>query len=180
VSIDCPSHCGYLVAAYRYEDQHSRSLPAPNTPLVDARLTPGILQKHQQLLSAMAFTIAKFCSAEPTAADPDVLAAILALAESYRTLSSGIVYEKPPVIPVQMGLYNALSAFLTETKQQAGQPSFGTFKDSEVFQLLVFLYRMGSIRTNGRSRTRRFIEFLRGRFPGAQELKKEESRIIVP
>ncbi len=179
VSLDCPPDCAYLVAAHRYEDQHPRSLP-PDTPLLDVRLTSDIVHTHQQLLSAIAFTIAKFCSAQTTAADPDVLAAIQALAESYKTLSSGIVYERIPVIPVQRDLYNALSVFLTETKQQAGQSSFGAFKDSEVFQLLVFLFRMGLMRTNGRPWSRRFIEFLRGQFPGAQELKKEESRIIVP
>ena len=178
-SIDCPPDCGYLVAAHRYEDQHPRSLSA-ETPLLDVKLTSDIVHTQQQLLSAIAFTIAKFCSTETTAADPDVLAALQALAESYKTLSSGIVYERPPIVAVQRDLYNALSAFLTETKQQAGRSSFGTFKDSEVFQLLVFLFRMGLMRTNGRPRSRRFIEFLRGQFPGAQELKKEESRIIVP
>jgi hypothetical protein len=178
VSIDCPSDCGYLLAAHRYEDQQPRSLPA-NTPLLSVRLTSDIVHAHQQLLSAIAFTVAKFCAAQATAADPDVLAAIQALAESYRTLSSGIVYEKPPVIPVQRELYNALSAFLTATKQP-GQSSFGTFKDAEAFHLLVFLFRMGLMRSNGRPRSRRFIGFLRGRFPGAPELKKEESRIIVP
>ena len=179
VSIDCPSDCGYLLSAHRYEDQHPRSLPA-DTPLGEVRLTSDIVHTHQQLLSAIAFTVAKFCLSEGTAADPDVLAAIQALAESYKTLSSGIVYERPPAIPVQRKLYNTLSAFLTETKQRAGQSSFGASKDSEVFQLLVFLFRMGLMRTNGRSRSRRFIEFLRGQFPGAEELKKEESRIIVP
>lgn len=179
ISIDCPSDCAYLVSAHRYEDQHPRPLPA-GTPLLDVRLTSDIVHTHQQLLSAIALTIAKFCSSEPTATDPDVLAAIQALAESYKTLSSGIVYEKPPAIPVQRELYNSLSSFLTETKQQATQPSFGSFKDSEVFQLLVFLFRMGLMRTNGRARSKRFIEFLRGQFPGAQELKREESRIIVP
>ncbi len=179
VSIDCPPDCAYLVSAHRYEDQQPRSLP-PDTPLLDVRLTSDIVHTHQQLLSAIAFTIAKFCSSEPTAADGDVLAAIQALAETYKTLSSGIVYEKPPAHPVQRGLYNSLSTFLTETKQQTGQSSFGTFKDSEVFQLLVFLFRMGLMRTNGRPRSKRFIEFLRGQFPGAQELKRENSRIIVP
>ena len=178
VSIDCAPDCGYLVAAHRYEDQHPRSLPA-DTPLLSVRLTSDMVHTHGQLLSAIAFTVAKFCSAEATAADPDVLAALQALAESYRTLSSGIVYEKPPVIPVQKELYNALSTLLTETKRQ-GQSSFGTFKDSEVFHLLVFLFRMGLMRSNGRPRSRRFIGFLRGQFPGAQELKKEQSRIIVP
>jgi hypothetical protein len=36
------------------------------------------------------------------------------------------------------------------------------------------------LRTNGRPRSRLFIEFLRGQFSEAPELKKEESRIIVP
>jgi hypothetical protein len=39
---------------------------------------------------------------------------------------------------------------------------------------------MGLLRTNGRPRSRSFIEFLRGQFPGAHELKRKESRIIVP
>jgi hypothetical protein len=179
VSIDCPSDCAYLMSAHRYEGQHPRTLPA-DTPLLDVRLTSNTVHMHQRLLSAMAFTIAKFCSSEPTAADRDVLAATQAQAETYKTLSSGIVYEQPPAIPVQRELYNSLSSFLAEAKQQTGASSLGVFKDAEVFQLLVFLFRMGLMRTNGRPRSRRFIEFLRGQFPDAQELQREESRIIVP
>jgi len=167
------------VSAHRYEEQHPRSLPA-NMPLQDVRVTSDILRTHPQLLSAMAFSIAKFCSAQPAATDPDVLAAIQALAENYKTLASGIVYEQPPALPLQRELYNALSTFLRETREQAAPESFGSFKDSEAFHLLVFLFRMGLLRTNGRLRSRRFIEFLRGQFPGAQELKREESRIVVP
>jgi len=179
ITIDCPSDCGYLVSAHRYEDRHPRSLPA-DTPLLDVRIPSDTIHTHAQLLSAIAFTIAKCCASQPSATDTDVLAALRALAETYKTLLSGIVYEQPPVIPVQRELYDALSAFLTEAKQRSAQPSFTPVKDSEVFPLLVFLFRMGLLRTNGRSRSRRFIEFLRGQFPGAQELKREESRIIVP
>jgi hypothetical protein len=50
----------------------------------------------------------------------------------------------------------------------------------DLFYLWVFLYRMGLLHTNGRPRSRRFIEFLRSQFPQAPELKREESRIIVP
>jgi hypothetical protein len=133
-----------------------------------------------RLLSALAFTIAKFCSQQSAATDPDVLAALRAQAESYKTLVSGIVYEQPPASLVPRELYDALSAFLSEAKQNSAPASFGPVKDSEIFQLLVFLFRMGLLRTNGRPRSRRFIEFLRGQFPGAQELQKEQSRIIVP
>jgi hypothetical protein len=139
-----------------------------------------MIHSQPQLLSAIAFTIAKFCSAQPGVTDPDVLAAVQALAEAYKTLASGIVYEQPPAVPVQRELYDSVSKFLAETKQQPAQVSSGPIKDSAIFQLLVFLFRMGLLRTNGRPRSRRFIEFLRGRFPGAHELKREESRIIVP
>ncbi len=179
VSIDCPSDCAYLVSAHRYEDQHQRTLPA-DTPLLDVRLTEDIVQTHQQLLSAMAFTIAKFCAEHRGATDPDILTAIESLAKAYKTLASGIIYEQLPALPVQQELYSALSEFLTKTKQESAQNSFGAAKESETFQLLVFLYRMGLMHTNGRPRARRYIEFLRGQFPDAQELKKEESRIIVP
>ena len=179
VTIDCPADCGYLVSAHRYEDQHPRALSA-DTPLLDVRITSDIVHAQGQFLSAMAFTIAKCCAGQPSASDPDVLSALRALAETYKTLTSGIVYEQPPAIPVQRELYEAVATFFTEARQQPSQPSFAAVKDSEIFQLLVFLYRMGLLRTNGRPRSRRFIEFLRGQFPGSQELKREQSRIIVP
>jgi hypothetical protein len=180
VSIDCPSDCSYLVAAHRYENEHQRSLPA-DTPLLEEKIPQDTVYAHQQLMSALAFSIAKFCAVQPSATDPDVLAALQALAQTYKTLSSGIIYEKPPDAPLPRELYGALIALLTEIKkQQAERANSAAWKDSEVFFLLVFLYRMGLLRTNGRPRSRRFIEFLRAQFSQAPELKREESRIIVP
>jgi hypothetical protein len=180
VSIDCPSDCIYLIAAHRYENEHQRSIPA-DTPLLDEKIPQDTVYAHQQLMSALAFSIAKFCAVQPTATDPDVLVALEALAQTYKTLGSGIIYENPPVAPLPRELYAALIAFLMEVKkQQAERANSAAWKDSEVFFLLVFLYRMGLLRTNGRPRSRRFIEFLRAQFPQAPELKREESRIIVP
>jgi hypothetical protein len=180
VSIDCPADCSYLVAAHRYEDGQQRSLPG-DTPLLEEKIPQDIVYTHQQLMAALAFSIAKFCAVQPSAADSDVLIAIQALAQTYKTLSSGIIYEKPPDAPLARELYAALIAFLTEIKkQQAESGKSGSFKDSDLFFLWVFLYRMGLLRTNGRPRSRRFIEFLRSQFPQAPELKRDESRIIVP
>jgi hypothetical protein len=180
VTIDCPSDCSYLIAAHRYEDGHQRLLPA-DTLLLDEKIPQDIVYTHQQLMAALAFSIAKFCAVQPTAVDTDVLASIQALAQTHKTLSSGIIYEKPPDAPLPRELYAALTAFLSEVKkQQAERAGPVVLTDSEVFYLLVFLYRMGLLRTNGRPRSRRYIEFLRGQFPEAQELKREESRIIVP
>jgi len=180
VTIDCPSDCTYLLSAHRYESEHPRDIPA-DTPLLDETIPQEVLHTHQQLMAALAFSIAKFCAAQPAAVDNDILAAIEALAQTYKTLSSGLIYEKPPQAPLPGELYASLTTFLDEIKkQQAERGASASFKDIEIFYLLVLLYRMGLLRTNGRPRSRLFMEFLRGQFPEAPELKKEESRIIVP
>jgi len=180
VTIDCPPDCSYLVTAHRYEDGHQRSLPA-DTPLLDEKIPQDIVYTHQELMAALAFSIAKFCAVQPGTVDADALTAIQALAQTYKTLSTGIIYEKPPDAPLPRELYAALVAFISEIrKQQSERASSAVLKDSEIFYLLVFLYRMGLLRTNGRPRSRRFIEFLRSQFPESPELQREESRIIVP
>jgi hypothetical protein len=148
--------------------------------LLDVNLPSDIIHTQQQLMAAFAFTIAKFCTAQRDATDFDVLAGIQALAETYKTLRSGIYYEKPPDARLPRELYAALTGFIAEVKQQAEHSNSSAIRDADIFFLLVFLYRMGLLRTNGRPRSRRYIEFLRGQFPEAQELKREESRIIVP
>lgn len=186
ITIDCPPGCTYLIAAHRYEDQHERQLPE-DTPLLDVKISRDAIHVHQELLSAIAFEIAKFSAAHPSATDGEVLSALQSLAETYKTLSSGIIYEKPPSAPLPRELYAALSQFVNEANRSAaeasGSSAFATgapLKHSEWFALLVFLYRMGLLRTNGRPRSRRYLAFLRGQFPAAPELKREESRIIVP
>lgn len=180
VTIDCPADCIYLIAAHRYESDHPRSIPT-DTPLLEERVSEDIVYTHQQLMAAVAFSIAKFCRAQPAAVDADILAALQALAQTYKTLSSGLIYEKPPAAPLPSELYSTLAAFLDEIKkQQAERGTSASFQDTDIFYLLVFLYRLGLLRTNGRPRSRRFIEFLRGQFPQAPELRREESRIIVP
>ncbi len=180
ISIDCPTDCAYLAAAHRYEDEHKRQIPA-DTPFLEERIPPGTLHTHQPLMAALAFTMAKACMTHPSATDPDVIAALRTLAESYKTLISGIYYEKLPDSPVQREIYDAMKAMLDDLKQnQAAAGTLDTLKTQDIFFVVIFLFRMGLLRGNGRPRSRRFIEFLRGQFPQAEELKREEPRIILP
>jgi hypothetical protein len=180
VSITCPPDCAYLVAAHRYEDEHKRALRT-DTAFLEERIPHDILHTHQQLIAALAFQTAKFASNQTSTADPDILASLAALGGTYKTLQSGLLYEKLPDIPVQRDLYLALSQFLNEIKQKAAESgNSAALKDAAIFQVIVFLYRTGLLRSNGRPRSRRFIEFLRRQFPKAEELKREEPRIIVP
>jgi hypothetical protein len=180
IIIDCPVDCTYLIAAHRYEDEHPRVLPA-DTPLLNVEIRRDTVHVHQQIMAAFAFTIAKFCVSHHDATDVDVLAVLEAFAETYKTPMTGIYYEKPPDGATRRELYAALTAFVAEVKQaQVQHGTTGALKDADIFYILVFLYRMGLLRTNGRLRSRRYIEFLRGQFPETQELKREESRIIMP
>lgn len=180
VTIDCPADCAYLIAAHRYESEHPRSLPA-GTALLDETIPKDILHAHQQILAALAFSIAKFCAERPATVDNDILSALEALAQTYKTLSSGVIYELPPEAPLRRELYAALRTLLDEIKKpRAERAAPAACKDIEVFYLLVFLYRMGLLRTNGRPRSRLFMEFLRGQFPQALASQREPSRIIMP
>jgi len=86
--------------------------------LLDVNLPSDVIHTQQQLMAAFAFTIAKFCASQPDATDPDVLTAMQALAETYKTLRSGIYYEKPPDAHLSRELYAALASFIVEVKQQ--------------------------------------------------------------
>ncbi len=179
VTIDCPIDCPHLIAAHRYEDEHQREIPA-DTPLLDVKVPSDLIHTQQQLMGALAFTIAKFSTSHAALTDSEIISALQALAETHKTLTTGIYYETQPTGLLSRELYAALIAFLADLKQriqQAGRPSP---KDSDIFYLLVFLYRMGLLRTNGRPRSRRYLEFLRAQFPQSEEVKREESRIIVP
>jgi hypothetical protein len=64
-------------------------------------------------------------------------------------------------------------------KEEASRTGFPTLKDSEIFQLLVFLLRVGKQETNGRPLSRAFLGFIRARFPLPTEAA-QTSRIIIP
>jgi hypothetical protein len=178
-TLDCPADCTYLLSAHRYEREH-RPPPAPgDLPFPDAEIPRHTIYEQQQLASGLAQTLLKFADEQRALADPDALAALMALGETYRTLVSGIYYEKPPEVPIQAALYVALAAFIQEYKKQAAATAFSGPKDSAVFAVLAYLARICRTSTNGRPRSRLFLQLLRAGSP-AQEQPAEASRIILP
>jgi len=140
-----------------------------------------LIHTRQAVLSGLGYTVVLYAADQHSFADSDVFTAVQAMAETRRTLLSGIYYEKPPEIPVAAGLYAAIAKFIDDEKKQAAEhPEFPALKDTEIFQLLVFFLRFGRLRSNGRPRTRAFLEFLRSQFPSDVGVSKEEPRIILP
>jgi hypothetical protein len=181
VSIDCQSDCAYLIAAHRWEQEHPKPLAEQGMPFPDVSIPGDLIHSRQAVLSGIGYTVLIYGAEQRSLTDGDVLVATQAIAETYRTLISGIYYEKPPDNPVAAGLYAALAKFFEdEKKHQAEHLESPALKDLEVFQLLVFFLRFGRLRSNGRLRTRAFIEFLRAQFPLEADVVKQEPRIIIP
>ena len=181
VTIDCPSDCSYLLAAHRWEVSHPKQLAENEMQFPDVALPPEIIQMRGATLSGLGYAVILYAAEQRSLTDADVFEAVHASAETYRTLISGIYYEKPPNGAVTAGLYAAIAKFVeNEKKREAEHPQVSPLNDSEIFHLLVFFLRFGRLRSNGRPRSRALIEFLRGQFPQETGMAKEESRIIMP
>jgi hypothetical protein len=181
VTIDCPTDCAHLLAAHRWEASHPKPLPEGEMPFPDVVLPPEVIQMRGATVSGLGHTVLSYAVDQRSLADADVFAATQAMAETYRTLLSGIYYEKPPAGAIAAGLYAAVAKFIVgEKKRETEHSQSSPLKDSEIFHLLVLFLRFGRLRSNGRPRTRAFIQFLRAQFPREMGLTQEEPRIIMP
>jgi hypothetical protein len=181
VSLDCPPDCAYLITAHRWEEEHRTPLTESEMPFPDVAISADVIDGQRPLLSSLVGALLAAADEHRDLADPDVLAALAALAETYRTLGAGLYYEKPPVAPFAQMLYGALLKFLEEWKQPERRAGAPAPKDTDVFKLLVFLARVGRSRSNGKPKTRGYMQFLREQFPQAAAApQRETSRIIIP
>jgi hypothetical protein len=181
VTIDCPPDCPHLVAAHRYEAEHRKHIGIEDLPYRHVQVRPDFVYEHWDVVAGLAATILQFQIQDTELNDSVATAVIEALVETYRTLGTGIYYERPPDAPLARALYRQLRQFLQEFRgERAARAGLLTLQDSDVFQLLVFLLRVAKQETNGRPRARAFLDFLRIRFPLPAASAKEPSRIIVP
>lgn len=180
ITLDCPPDCSYLIAAHRYEQEHRKPLAENEVPFPAVEFSSRLIYDREAFLSGVAYTISQFAAGNPQLTDQQTLTAVTALGETYRTLVSGIYYEKPPVMYPAAGLYKAIADFIQDYKKKESERlGFSTLKDSEIFYSLVFLARLIRNWTNGRPRARIYVEFLRRQVP-QQERQPETSRIIAP
>ena len=181
VTIDCPSDCTYLVAARRYEAEHRKPLTGDEYPYRDVVVREDFVYERWPVIVGIASATLNFQLQRKDLSDSDALAAIAATAETLRTLGTGIYYERPPDGPVARALYGAIGEFLQEfRKRESARAGSPVLRDSDAFQLMVFLLRVGKQESNGRPRSRAFLDFLRARFPLPAGAAKEEPRIILP
>jgi hypothetical protein len=179
VTIDCPRDCPYLTASREY-DATRQPLDRSKLPFADAQIPLSFLQKHGKVLEELNYAISGFAADRREVVDVDVLAALQSLAEAYRTLTSGIYYENPPVHPLQRGIYEGLKTAIADFKKdEAQRQGMTTTRDGDLRDVLIFLTQLGATRSNGRPKGRAYLDFLRGMLP-EKEFQVSSSKIVLP
>ena len=167
-TVDCPLDCAYLQDARRHE--HSPGPDPEKMPNRDVEITERFLSDNASLFGFLTRAVLRHSLSSPGIVDGDVREALEALARTYRTLQSGLVYETRPAnllaAGLQQRLREELNAYAQRVKESTGME---TIRDAAVLGILVMLQRLAFAHDNGRPRGRAFIDFLRQEFsdPGA-------------
>ena len=179
VTIDCPSDCPYLVASRQY-DQARRVVDRAKMPFRETKISSSFIGAHEPLIVALVYAVSAYAREYPAVVDTDVRAALESLAETYRTLTGGIYYEKPPEYALQRRLYEALKACLEDYKKaETREIGLSSTRDGEIRDALIFLAQLGAVQSNGRPKGRAYLDFLRTEFK-SEELSKPTSNIVLP
>ncbi|HMD84200.1 MAG TPA: hypothetical protein VKO18_05815 [Terriglobia bacterium] len=178
VTIDCPSDCVYLVASREY-DMTRREYDWSKVPFAEVKFNRGFAETHGALLVELDYAVCQFAADHREVVDTDVLAALQTLAESYRTLASGIIYEKPLDYPLQRALYEALKASISDFRKHEAQGlGMTAVRDSDIRDALIFLTQLCAIHANGRPKGRAYLDIIRQQFP-KEEFQKAGSNIVL-
>ncbi len=178
VTIDCPSDCPHLKESRRQEAER-REIDWSKMPFRDTKVPSSFVAAHEKLLLALSYSICLAARDNPRLVDADVGAGLELLVETYRTLSSGIYYEKPPAYALQRAVYDGLKAAIDEhRKQEAQEAGLSATRDGEIRDGLIFLAQLGATRANGRPKGRAYIDFLRTQFK-SEELTRPASNIVL-
>ena len=186
VTLDCPSECPYLQQAREHEKPRSAEEFDPAALFLQVEISDQFTYEREHLLMGLTYALATAARANRALNDQDLIAALSALCTRYeRLVNTGLHYDPALTSSVQ----NAAAAQVQEMVKQyreAEQKQLGytNLRDSDVLKALVFLLRLGHGRTNGRPKSRAFIDFLFAQFPEKQSAvvtpQEAGSRIILP
>jgi hypothetical protein len=178
VTIDCPSDCPHLVASRQY-DLERKDTDWSKAPFAETKFRRTAVGELAGLIDALARSICQCASEHRPLTDLDVQAAIESLAETYRTLSSGLYYERPPDYAYQRELYLKLKEGIEEYKKALSQRlGVANVRPADIRDALVFLAQLCFAHSNGRPKGRAFLDLLRSNFK-SEELASSASNLVV-
>jgi hypothetical protein len=168
------------VDSRRY-DEGRRQVDWSKVPFADVRIPFEFAESHTRLVAALLASIWEYAQEHRQVVDTDAIAALQALAETYRTLSSGLYYERPPDYLYRRELYYALKEGLEEFKQEETQRAgLAVTRDSEIRDALIFLTQLGATRENGRPKGRAFLDLIRSQLGPEASAIPASNIVLLP
>jgi hypothetical protein len=165
----------------REYDEGRRQIDWEKIPFPDVEIPIEFAKSHAPLVMALVSSIWEYAREHRQVVDTDVIAALQALAETYRTLSSGLYYEKPPDYLYRRELYQVLKAALEQFKQVETQRlGLATTRDSEIRDALIYLTQSGATRENGRPKGRAFLDLIRTQLAPQASAKPASNIVLLP
>jgi hypothetical protein len=186
LTLDCPSDCVYLLQARQHEEPRRLEDLPPEETFPAIEIPEQFLREREPLLMGIWHTLSGRYSRDRNLTDREVIGALTNMAKSLQTfVSSGLVYEEALPALAQQVIIDALRQLLQEFREvEQKHLGYSALKDTDVLKALVFTLRLAHAQTSGRPRSRRFLDFLRERFPDAQPpiatAEAAPGRIIVP
>jgi hypothetical protein len=181
-TIDCALTCEYLAEAHRHEKKPAKDPAA--APGQDIPLDDDFLRAHEFLIVLLASAMLEGARRHPSATDSDAVAALDALARTWRTLGSGLYYETKPLGLPAIDMAEAVKARIEDVRARIeNADSAQSLPDSAILGVLVFLQRVAFGLDNGRSKCKAFLVFLSQSYVDMkeEEIAEEDSvpRVIL-
>ena len=129
-TIDCPSDCSYLIASRRWEREHRKPLTVADIPFPNLSIPTDLIHERQPIVSGLGYSVLKAAAEVPSVDDSGAIEALTVLAETYRTLGTGLYYERPPDGPASRTVYMHLSQFIAELREAQAAAVGGTLPGS--------------------------------------------------
>src|SRR5512136_1832497 len=120
-TVDCPLDCAFLREAHEHE-----RVPDPDPgrmPHKDVDVTERLVEEHAPLFAFLCRGLAKIALGSGGIIDADVREAVDAMARTYRTMQSGLVYETRPASLIAAGIQQKLTDELDELRKQLRERS---------------------------------------------------------
>ena len=186
VTLDCPSDCPYLIQAREHEKPRSTNELDTKGLFLEVEISDQFMYEREHLLMGLTFALAKAARADHSLHDRDLIAGLTALTNRYeRLVNSGLHYDQPLTSDAQRRVAGEVENLLKEYREAEQQHvGYSSLRESDVLKALAFLVRLAHGKTNGRPRSRAFVEFLFAQFPekASSVVTPQEagSRIILP
>lgn len=186
VTLDCPSDCPYLQQARQHENPRHSAEVDRDALLPSVEVSEQFVYEHEHLLVGLNFALAKSARANRSLSDRDLIAALTSMARSYETLvNSSLIYGEVTAHLGHQAIAKEVETMIKEYRDAEHKHlGYTRLRDSEVLKGLVFVLRLGLSRTNGRPKSRAFVDFLMRQFPETESAiaspDETAGRIIVP